>query len=157
MTFLDEPPHHVGAHPSKTNHAKLHIYLLSVSVVTQKLLRGNDFLAGLENFNKRMISTSDFSDCGTPCYLLRTPVNQRIPEARPAHGEANEAGNCSCSSEPLTDFAIVLATTENDAADSVPAFTAGSSHDPFAVCLTVEPFDLPHVRLNPRILKFLNS
>src|SRR5882762_5131983 len=82
-----------------------------------RLLRGNDFLAGLENFNKRMISTSDFSDCGTPCYLLRTPVNQRIPEARPANSEANETRNYSGGSEPLADFAIVLAPTENDAAD----------------------------------------
>jgi hypothetical protein len=29
MTLFNEPPHHVGAHPSKTNHAKLHISLLS--------------------------------------------------------------------------------------------------------------------------------
>src|SRR5882762_3033782 len=129
---------------------------ISISSVF-RLLRGNDFLAGFENLNKRMISTSDVSDCGTPRYRLRAPVNQRIPEARTAHGEANEAGNCSCSSEPLTDFAIVLAPTENDAADSVPASAAGGNNNPFAVFLTVEPFDLPHVRLNPRILKFLNS
>src|SRR6266853_3158685 len=157
MTFLDEPPHHVGAHPSKTNHAKLHIYLLSVSVVMQKLLRRNDFLAGFENFNKLLISTSNLGDRGTLCYFLRTPVNQWIPEARPAHGEANEAWNRSGGREPLEDFAIVLAPTEDDASDSVPASAAGSSHNPFAVFVTLEPFDLPHVRFNPCILKFLNG
>ena len=35
VTFLDEPPHHVGAHPSKTNHAKLHISLSSVKTIFQ--------------------------------------------------------------------------------------------------------------------------
>jgi len=31
VTLLDESPHHVGAHPSKTYHAKLHINLLSAN------------------------------------------------------------------------------------------------------------------------------
>ena len=39
----------------------------------------------------------------------------------------------------------------------VPASPAGNSHKPFAVFATLEPFDLPNVRLNPRILKFLNG
>src|SRR6266853_6225055 len=129
---------------------------ISISSISL-LLRRNYFLAGFENFNKRMISTGDFSDCGISRYLLRSPVNQRIPEARPANGEANEAWNRSGGREPLEDFAMVFAPTENDASDSVPASAAGSSHNPFAVFVTLEPFDLPHVRFNPCILKFLNG
>src|ERR1700675_4182927 len=121
---------------------------ISISSVS-RLLCGNDFLASLENLNKLLISTSDFNECGSSRYPLRAPVNQRIPEACTAHGEANEARNCSCGSEPLADFAIVFAPTEDDAADSVPASAAGSSNDSFAIFLTLEPFDLPHVRLNP--------
>jgi hypothetical protein len=130
----------------------LHIYLLSVSV-----LRVNDFFAGFENLNKLLISASNFGDCVISSYLACTPVNEWTPEARPANGEANEARYCSGGSEPLPDFVIVLAPTEDDAADSVPASAAGSSHNPFAVFLTLEPFDLPHIRLNTRILKLLNG
>src|SRR6266446_171279 len=129
------------------------IFISSVS----RLLRGNDFLAGFENLNKLLISASNFGDCVISSYLACAPVNEWTPEARPAHGEANEARNCSCGSEPLADFVIVLAPAEDDAADSVPAAAAGSSHNPFAVFLTLEPFNLPHVRLNPRILELLNS
>src|SRR6266404_6146171 len=129
------------------------IFISSVS----RLLRGNDFLAGFENLNKLLISASNFGDCVISSYLACAPVNEWTPEARPAHGEANEARNCSCGSEPLADFFIVLAPTEDDAADSVPASAAGSSHNPFAVFLTLEPFDLPYVRLDTRILKFLNG
>src|SRR6266446_6609542 len=129
------------------------IFISSVS----RLLRGNDFLAGFENLNKLLISASNFGDCVISSYLACAPVNEWTPEARPAHGEANEARNCSGGSEPLADFVIVLAPAENDTADSVPAAAAGSSHNPFAVFLTLEPFDLPHIRFNPRILKFLNG
>src|SRR6267378_6227214 len=129
---------------------------ISISSVS-RLLSGNDFLAGFENLNKLLISASNFGDCVISSYLACTPVNEWTPEARPAHGEANEARNCSCGSEPLANFAIVLAPTEDDAADSVPAAAAGSSHKPFAVLVTLEPFDLPDVRLNPRILKLLNG
>src|ERR1700682_6080460 len=112
---------------------------ISISSVSL-LLCGTDFLAGLENLNKLLISTSDFNDCGSSRYPLRAPVNQRIPEGCTAHRESNEARNSSCGSEPLADFAIALPPPENDAADAVPASAAGGSHNPLALFVTLEAF-----------------
>jgi hypothetical protein len=117
----------------------------------------NDFLASFEDVNKIPISASNFGDCIISCYLACTPVHEWTPEARPANGETIETRNRSSGRKPFADLPIVLAAAEDDATDSVSASPAGCSHEALAVFMTLEPFDLPHVRLNPGILKLLNG
>ena len=92
-----------------------------------------------------------------PRYLLRTPVNEWIPETGAAHSEADEPGNRRCYSEPFAHLLVVFTTAEDDAAYLIAAPAAGSSHNPLAVFVPVEPFDLPNIRLNLRVLKLLNG
>src|ERR1700722_3747555 len=135
--------------------ASLSMSRLSLSL--SAFVRGNDFLAGFEDFNEPLISPGNLRYGGVPRYLLCTPVNQRIPEAGSANGKPNEARNRSSGREAFADLSVVFAPSENDAADSVPASPAGSSNNPFAVLLPLEAFDLPYVRLDPRVLKVHNG
>ena len=92
-----------------------------------------------------------------PCHLLRAPVDKRLPEARPSDGEANEARHSSRGCQPFANLLIVLTPTQNDTTDLCAAVPARSSHNPFAVLVPVESFDLPYVRLDACVLKLLDG
>src|SRR5260370_18147528 len=124
-------------------------FTVSASISLSLLSHRNDFLASFEDVNKIPISASNFCDRIISCYLACTPVNEWTPQSRPANGETIETRNCRSGRKPFADFPVVLAAAEDDATDSVSASPAGSSHDPLAVFMTLEPFDLPHIRLHP--------
>ena len=56
-------------------------------------LRGNDFVAGLEDLYEFLIAARNLRYGRIAGDLLTAPVNQRIPEAGPTNSEADEARN----------------------------------------------------------------
>src|SRR5215813_5842925 len=88
--------------------------------------------------------------------MSRPPADQWLPEVGAADREPDEARDSSCGRQPLADLLLVLAPTEDDAADTVSAAAARGGDDPLAVLTTVEPFDLPDVRLDPGILELVD-
>ena len=103
-----------------------------------------------EDFDQLQVAPGDFGDGGFARDLSSSKVNERIPKIRPAHGEADESFNAGRRCQPLAHFLVVLATSENDAADFLPAIAARNEHDRFAILATIESFDLPDIRLNAR-------
>jgi hypothetical protein len=80
-------------------------------------------------------------------------LGKRLPEARPADGETDEAGHGGGGLQPLADFRVVLTATEHDAADGF-ATTSSSGRDNTLTCFAlVHSFDFPNVGLNARALK----
>src|SRR5262249_13900287 len=73
---------------------------------------------------------------------------------RPSHGEADESGDLGRDGQPLAYFLVVLATTQDNAADLVPALAVGGRDYAGAVFAAVQTLDFPNVRLHARVLQF---
>src|SRR5262245_4020448 len=70
--------------------------------------------------------------------LVRSEVDERIPEGGPADREAGEPGNCRSHRQPLPYVLVVLTAAQDDAADLVAAGTASCGDNLWAVLF---PFD----------------
>src|SRR5712664_2124703 len=107
----------------------------------------------LEDVHELPISAGDLGDGLLSRRLFAPPADQWLPEVGAADREPDEARDSSCRRQPLTHLLLVLAPAEDDAADAIPAATVGGGHDPLAVLPTVEPLDLPDVRLDSGTLE----
>src|SRR2546428_3692322 len=113
-------------------------------------------LGSLEDVHELAVSTRDLGDGVFACGLLVPPCDERLPEVRPPDGEADEAGDGGCRHQPLAHLLVVFAASQDDAAHLGPAAPARSGHDLLAVLAPVEPFDLPDVGLDLRLLQLLD-
>ena len=57
-------------------------------------------------------------------------------------------GTVAAIAEPFANFTVVLAATENDAADLIAPARAGRRHDLARNPRAIEPFNLPQIRLD---------
>src|SRR4051794_29460549 len=69
----------------------------------------------LENVHPLAVAPRDLLDRGVALAAVLVPLLQRLPERRPAHGEANEARHLRRRREPLPHLLVVLAATQDDA------------------------------------------
>src|SRR5581483_4920317 len=88
--------------------------------------------------------------------LLRAPGYQRVPKTRTADCEADESGHAGRRLQPFMNLVVVLAAPQGDASHFVAAIPPGGGDDPLAILTAIEPLDLPDVRLDARILQFLD-
>src|SRR4030095_16906389 len=98
-------------------------------------------------------AAGDLGDGRSSRRLWGPPTDERLPEVGAADREADEAADAGCRRQPLAHLRLVLAPAEDNAADAVPPAAARRSHDLLAVLATVEPLDLPDVRLDAGILE----
>ena len=111
----------------------------------------------LEQIHKFTIAPGDLGNGLIACRLFAAPSDQRIPEHGATDGESDVTRHRRRDAQPFADFAIVLAATENDAADGVSHTRTGCRHDALAILAPIEPFKLPVIRFHPPILKFPNG
>src|SRR5713226_4737767 len=130
----------------------------SSSVFTSVLpLCVNRLILGFENLDELLITAGYLRHRRFPCDLLAAPVDQRIPEAGPTDGKADEARYGRCGRQPFADFPVIFTASQDDAANPVAASTACGGHNLFAVFAPLETFDLPYVRLDASVLQFLDG
>src|SRR5262245_26537385 len=84
---------------------------------------------------------------------FRPPADQGLPEVGAADRKPDEARDSGGHRQPLADLLLVLVPAEDDATDALPTAAARGRDDPLAVLMTVEPLDLPDVRLDPGTLE----
>src|SRR5690349_16067398 len=107
---------------------------------------------GFEDIHELAIALRHRLDGLFPRDLLGAPVDQRLPEHGAAHGETDEARHGGRGRQPLMHLIVVLAAAEDDAADLVAPAAPRGRHHLLAILAPVEPFDLPEIRLDARIL-----
>src|SRR5215469_11110729 len=129
---IEEPATKTSAPAAVANGAK----------AQELFLNRNGLPARLKNVNECLIATRDLIHRRVPRYLLRTPVNERVPEASTANGEADEARHRGCGDQPFTYLLVILTTTQNDTADAAPTSAASRGHHAFTVLMLLEPFNL---------------
>src|SRR6266403_342779 len=117
---------------------------------TRSLRSGTGFL---EDVHELVVPAGDLGDGLLSGRLFAPPADQWLPEVGAADREPDEARDSGGGHQPLAHLLLVLAPAEDDAADAVPAVAARGGDDPLAVLATVEPFDLPDVRLDSGILE----
>src|SRR5713226_8590084 len=117
----------------------------------------NRLILGFENLDELLITAGYLRHRRFPCDLLAAPVDQRIPEAGPTDGKADEARYGRCGRQPFADFPVIFTSSQDDAANPVAASTACGGHDCFAVFAPLEAFDLPYVRLDASVLQLLDG
>src|SRR5205823_6961462 len=74
----------------------------------------------VKDVHKLPVATANFSHSGLPRDLLRTPLRERLPETRPAHGEAHEPRDSGRRGQPCAHSGVVLTPAQDDAADFIP-------------------------------------
>src|SRR5262245_18107600 len=104
---------------------------------------GQARICPLEQIHKLTIAPGDLRNGLITGRAFAPPGDQRLPEDRAADRKSDEPGYSRRDPEPLTYFPIVLAATENDAADIMAATGARRRHDALAILGTCEPLDLP--------------
>src|SRR5215475_3071087 len=114
-------------------------------------------LPAFENVDKLLVASRDLGDGSLPGELTGTPIDHRLPEGSASDCEANESGNRRCNFQPLGDSLVICTPAQNDAANLVPSAASGSGHNLLAVFAAVEPFDLPHVRLDTGLLQLFDG
>src|SRR5262249_37305083 len=119
--------------------------------------RRQSCLFPLEQIDKFTIAPRDLGDSLIARRLFAPPGNQRVPENSAADRKSHEARHRRRGLEPFADFAVVLAATENDAANSVTAAGAGGRDNTLAILAPIKPFDLPQIRFHAPILEFANG
>src|SRR5262245_27731284 len=110
----------------------------------------------LEDVHELPVPAGDLGDGLLPRRLPGSPPDQGVPDVGAADRESDEPPDAGRRREPLADLLRVLAPTEDDAPDVVAAATARRGHDPLAVLATLEPLDLPDVRLDPGVLELVD-
>src|SRR5712692_2627398 len=111
----------------------------------------------VEGVHELLVASRDLSYCRLPRRLLGPPGNERFPEHRPAHGEADESRDSGGHRQPVAHPLGILASAQDDAADPVATAPARGGDDPLAVLAPVKSLDLPDVGLDLRILKLLDG
>src|SRR5437870_3645592 len=147
MVSPKKPPHHVGAHSSKTNHSDLHdvipfleLYWSArrrpalrfsipavilgrlqrrLTLVLERRIPSRGTRLLLEGFHKFEVAAGNVVHGVFPRDLLCSPVYERIPKTCTAHCEADEPRDSRCRRQPLTYPLVVLAAPQDDAADFV--------------------------------------
>src|ERR1700719_316596 len=109
-----------------------------------------------KDFDELLVPSGDFRDGGFTRGLFGKKANERFPEDRSTHGEADESIDASCRRQPLAHFLIVFTTSKNDASNFVPPAAMCCGHDLFAVFTTIESLDLPDIWLDARVLQLLD-
>src|SRR5262249_14015155 len=89
--------------------------------------------------------------------LLRPQVDEPVPETGPAYSATDEAFNASRRRQPFAHLPVVFASAQNDEPNFVSATASGRGHNLLAVLAAVEPFDLPYVRFDARVLQLANG
>src|SRR5438034_1876111 len=79
---------------------------------------GTDFFF-FKDVHKLPVAAGDLGHSVLPRDLLGAPVNERLPEVRPAHSEADEPRDTGRRRQPFAHLFVVLAAAQNDAADFV--------------------------------------
>src|SRR5215469_3717477 len=111
---------------------------------------------GFESLHKLLVAARDLLDRSDAADSVCTPVHQWLPEAGAAYREADEAGYSRGSGQPELHFVIVLAPSQDDAADFIPAILARRRHNPFTILAGIKSLDFPDVWLDTRGLQFLD-
>src|SRR5207248_10335694 len=88
--------------------------------------------------------------------LLGPPIDQRVPERRAADREADEPRHAGRARQPVAYLLVVLATAPDDAADPVAPAPPRRRPPLRAVLAPVQPFDLPHIRFDARVLELVD-
>src|SRR5262249_15574854 len=123
MPVLQKPARHVGAHPAKPHHSKLHRNFLLEKKIVQ-LVRSARPLAPsspglgagvLEKIRKFTIVLSYLNPRVIARDFPSPQIDKRVPETGPAHGETDESWNASRRLQPFAHFFIVFASAENNA------------------------------------------
>src|SRR2546427_1502932 len=110
----------------------------------------------LKNADELPVAPGNFRHGGVASRFLRSKINKRFPEIRPANGEADETFDPSRRRQPLAHFVVVFATTKNDAADFVSPIAMRGGHGLFAVLAAIESLYLPDIRFNAGVLQLLD-
>src|SRR5439155_8043530 len=108
---------------------------------------GTDFFF-FKDVHKLPVAAGDLGHSGLPRGLLDAPVNERFPEGRPPHSEADESRYHGRRRQPCAHLFVVLATAQDDAAHLVASALPRRSHHFLAVRSAIEPLDFPDVRLD---------
>src|SRR2546427_12074258 len=111
----------------------------------------------LEEVHELLVAPRDLRHGRLPRRLLRPPGHERIPEHRPAHGEADESRDSGGRRQPVAHLLGVLASAQDDAAHRVATTPARGGDDPLTVLVPVKSLDLPDVGLDLRIFKLLDG
>src|SRR5207302_6370136 len=98
----------------------------------------------------------DLRDGGVPRRAAVAPPDERVPEGRPSDGEPDEAGDSRRGRQPGLDLRLVLAPSEDDAADAGAAGAPCRSDDGRAVLRAIETLDLPDVGLDACVLELVD-
>src|SRR5678815_3402176 len=84
--------------------------------------------------------------------LVRLVVGHCIPERRASDRQSDEAWHRRGGLEPLRHFLLIGTTSQDDAADIVPAAAPRRLNHALAILAAIEPFDLPDIWLDSGIL-----
>jgi carbon-monoxide dehydrogenase small subunit len=125
--------------------------LMPAGLVTDREVRTVEALAPEGDLSplQRALEQHDVVQCGMCFPGMLVSLTSYFEQA--------ENPNRRRDREPFTNFAVVLAATENDTADSVTPASAGSCHDALAILTSIQPFKLPQIRLHAAILEFPNG
>src|SRR5207245_6038077 len=99
------------------------------------------------------VASRDLRDGGVPCRAAVAPPDERVPEGRPSDGEPDAAGDSRGGRQPGLELRLVLAPSEDDAADAGAAGAPCRSDDGRAVLRAIETLDLPDVGLDACVLE----
>src|SRR5450631_1208825 len=110
-----------------------------------------------EDVHEFPVPSSNLEHCDLPRRLLGSVLHQRVPEAGPSDGKADEAGDAGGGAQPLSHLAVILTASEHDATHSVSTPSAGGGHQLGTVLSAVEPLNLPDVRFHPTRLELFDG
>src|SRR5215469_2782745 len=105
-----------------------------------------------ENVDEFTIPPRNIVDCLLARTIPGSPVHKCAPEACAPHREPDETRNAGGGRQPLVYFFVVLATSKKNTADPIAPPAASGLHDFFAVLASIQPFDLPHLPFDYRVL-----
>src|SRR5260221_14084169 len=88
--------------------------------------------------------------------FLRTPRDERVPEAGPPYREADESRHGGRRLKPFMDLVVVFSAPQDNASDSVTTSPSCGGDHLLAIHTQVETFDLPDVRFHAGVLQFLD-
>src|SRR5262249_3553189 len=107
----------------------------------------------LEDVHELLVPAGGLGDCFLARRPFRPPADQGLPEVGAADRQPHKAPDSRGDRQPHPDRLLVLTPAAENAADAHPAAAACGRDDPLAVLTTVEPLDLPDVRLDPGTLE----
>src|SRR5580693_8934351 len=110
--------------------------------------------AGFKDTHKLLIVVGNFLYRSFTRSFLIAPVNKRLPKVRTPNCKSDEPWHARRYRQPLSHFLVVLPAAQDDTSHFVPPVAARRGHHRLAILATIEPFDLPDIRLDMRVLEF---